>query len=405
MPLLDFWAADPSAVEKLSIEQIVSAAGDGNLRDDSECSSELRTYLRQISSEKLTEYIEHCLDNKFQDEGFVLQDLVNELGRRLEYEVTNGRYRGTSNHIGNDGHWGNPDGQSLVVEVKTSDAYRISLDKLIEYRDGLARNGEGETDCSVLIVVGRQDTGELEAQVRGSRHAWDVRLISVDALVNLVRLRESTEGSETGTKIRNLLVPREYTRLDEMVDIMFTTARDVEAATEAEIADQEEEHDEVDEDRPQRQWEFTDSDKLQAKREEIIEALNRRENTKLVKRSRALYWSSDRRIRAAFTLSKRYTRPGQVPYWYAYHPQWDEFLGAGESSYLVLGCMDLNSAFAVPLQVLRDVLSKLNVSTRATNNQQYWHIKVLEPSAGEYALQLPKSDESLPLNPYTLELS
>jgi len=35
----------------------------------------------------------------------------------------------------------------------------------------------------VLIVVGRQDTGELEAQIRGSRHAWDIRLISAEALL------------------------------------------------------------------------------------------------------------------------------------------------------------------------------------------------------------------------------
>ena len=52
------------------------------------------------------------------------------------------------------------------------------------------------TPSSILIVVGRDDTGELEAQVRGSRHAWDIRLISADALVKLVNLKETVEGSE-----------------------------------------------------------------------------------------------------------------------------------------------------------------------------------------------------------------
>ena len=84
-----------------------------------------------------------------------------------------------------------------------------------------------------MIVVGREDTGEVEAQVRGSRHAWDIRLISADALIKLVQLKENAEGPETGRKIRSLLVPREYTRLDDMVDVMFSTAKDMEIATEA----------------------------------------------------------------------------------------------------------------------------------------------------------------------------
>jgi hypothetical protein len=79
-------------------------------------------------------------------------------------------------------------------------------------------------------VVGRDDTGELEAQVRDSRHAWDIRLISADALLKLVLLKESADDPETGRKIRSLLVPMEYTRLDAMIDVMFTTATDVEQA-------------------------------------------------------------------------------------------------------------------------------------------------------------------------------
>jgi hypothetical protein len=95
----------------------------------------------------------------------VLQDLVNELGRRLDYTVTNGRYQGTQNAIGFDGLWRSPEGHTIVVEVKTSDAYRISLDTLSGYRQRLISNGEITDESSILIVVGRQDTGELEAQV------------------------------------------------------------------------------------------------------------------------------------------------------------------------------------------------------------------------------------------------
>jgi hypothetical protein len=55
---------------------------------------------------------------------------MNELGRRLDYKVTNGRYQGTTNSIGFEWIWLSPEGQTLIVEVKTTDAYRISLDTL-----------------------------------------------------------------------------------------------------------------------------------------------------------------------------------------------------------------------------------------------------------------------------------
>lgn len=51
-------------------------------------------------------------------------------------------------------------------------------------------------------------------------------------------------------------------------------------------------------------------------------------------------------------------------YWYAYHPSWDGFLESGKDGYLILGCMDLNSAFAIPSSVLADVLSDLNTRTK-----------------------------------------
>jgi hypothetical protein len=231
MPLLTLWSSSREAVSQFTIEQVVATAGNGVLKDSSDCSAELREYLSQVDTVSLSKYVEHCLSSSFQKGGMVLQDLVNELGRRLDYKVTNGRYQGTSNAIGYDGIWVSPEGHTIVAEVKTTDAYRISLDTIAKYRAQLINSAQIGASSSVLIIVGRDDTGELEAQVRGSRHAWDIRLISADALLKLVRLKESSDGLETGRKIRSLLSPMEYTRLDTMIDIMFTTATDVEQAS------------------------------------------------------------------------------------------------------------------------------------------------------------------------------
>jgi hypothetical protein len=100
------------------------------------------------------------------------------------------------------------------VEVKTTDAYRIDLDTIANYRRALVRQGTLQEDTSsILIIVGRQDTGDLEAQIRGSRHAWDVRLISTDALRRLVSIKEEIEDPQTVRQISDLLIPWSIRRL------------------------------------------------------------------------------------------------------------------------------------------------------------------------------------------------
>lgn len=48
----------------------------------------------------------------------------------LDYSVTNGRYQGTSNAIGNDGLWRSPEGHCVLVEVKTTDTGKyLNLDR------------------------------------------------------------------------------------------------------------------------------------------------------------------------------------------------------------------------------------------------------------------------------------
>src|SRR5437762_3076671 len=151
MPLLAFWASNPKAIGESTIEQIVTMAGDGALKDDSVCSNELREYLKQAKSDKLANYIDHCLSTSFTKSGLVFQDLVNELGRRLDYEVTNGRYQGKQGSIGYDGIWKSPEGHTIVAEVKTTDAYRIPLDTVAGYRERLLNLTEIAEPSSILI--------------------------------------------------------------------------------------------------------------------------------------------------------------------------------------------------------------------------------------------------------------
>ena len=402
MPLLAFWETNPDEIGKSSIEQIVAMAGDGNLKDGSICSDELRKYLTEANSPKLATYIKHCLESGFPKSGYVFQDLVNELGRRLDYKVVNGRYQGTVSEIGFDGIWVSPEGHTIIAEVKTTDAYRVPLDTIAGYRQKLLTASKMTNPSSILILVGRQDTGELEEQIRGSRHAWDIRLISADALLKLVQLKENSDDPETGGKIRSLLTPLEFTRLDGLVDVMFTTATDVETAIPESVEDEIETPAAV---APKdvivapSGWEFTDFAVLDKKRSEIVEAMARKTATKLIKKSRALSWDAMHETRIACSISKRY--PKSYLYWYAYHPEWNEFLNEGRESYFVLGCMDLDVAFAIPLKVIVANLPALNTTT--TSKKTYWHIHIVEADSGGYAIPLHQGKQ-LSLNQYQVSI-
>lgn len=210
MPLNNVWKSNRGEVLRMTVEQVVSIAGDGILRDHTESSEELRELLRVVPSERLFAYARHCLETSFNKSGLVLQDIVNELGRRLEFDVKNGLYQGKKNAVGFDGIWRLEGELDLVIEVKTTDYITISLDKLADYRDRLAADKQVQRNASMLVVVGREDTGALEAQLRGSRYAWEMRLISVEGLIKLVQIKEKSEDPNTLRQIRQLLQPFEY---------------------------------------------------------------------------------------------------------------------------------------------------------------------------------------------------
>jgi hypothetical protein len=320
------------------------------------------------------------------------------------------------NAVGYDGLWLSAEKHAIVVEVKTTDAYRISLDTIAKYRDRLAEAGRIGASSSVLIVVGRQDTGELEAQVRGSRHAWDVRLISADALIKLVQLKENTEAADTGRKIRDLLTPMEYTRLDRMIDVMFTAAKDVEVGTGGiQVEDDAAEGAGTPPIAPavpaavsaapapaKGTWQFTDGKLLQAKRKAILVAMGERTGARYIRKSPAQAWDASHQRRVACTVSKRYSKTMTSPYWYAYHPPWNQFLQEGAEAHLLLGCMDLPFAFALPLPVLTPLLDALNTTDK--DGEHYWHVNLGQSAPDRYTLLLPKRSEALPIDEYRLQL-
>lgn len=103
MALLEFLKSNRDMVLGLTVAQIVSTAGDGYLRDGSTDSNEFRSFLHQAPIDSLFGYIHHCLEDSIPRSGSLLQNLINELGGRSDFEVEDGLYQGRKNAIGFDG--------------------------------------------------------------------------------------------------------------------------------------------------------------------------------------------------------------------------------------------------------------------------------------------------------------
>jgi Protein of unknown function (DUF1524) len=127
----------------------------------------------------------------------------------------------------------------------------------------------------------------------------------------------------------------------------------------------------------------TDNKLIEAKREAIIAALSRREGVELKKAKGILYSGGD--VRAACPVSRRYTRPSSSYYWYGYSVEWPSFLSQSQKSFLVLGCMDRASAYAIPNAMIEKLLGELYRTP-----ERHWHIILEEDEKGLLHLAVPE---------------
>jgi hypothetical protein len=351
------------------VQNIIPLCGNGILKDDSPASSEFRYFLEIIPTDLLIKYTKDCLSESFAEGGFALQDILNQLGRRLNYDVEYGLYKGRKNEIGFDGIWTGKDGYKLIIEVKTTDAYRINLDTLRTYKDKLQEKGVIGKDSSILIIVGRQDTGDLEAQIRGSKHAWDIRLISTDAIIDLLNMRETVNDARILQQINEVLKPLEFTRLDKLVKLLFLTSQDQagnEISEEAENIIGTEQKKGAKEEK-QTPMKFHDL---------CIERINKLYGKQFIKLSKSTYESNDKTTGISLAVSKTYLSGNTVSYWYSFHTYQEDFLKDYKNSYACFGCGDENTVIIIPAAKFIEL--KKNFTTTTKGERTYWHVWIFK---------------------------
>lgn len=385
------WLNSSKQVTDKHVQQLIAFAGSGRLKDSDSGAPEFRAFLSNVPSSFLHRYANECLESSFTDSGFALQDIVNEVGARIGAKVTPGRYRGAAGKIGFDGLWQFPSGHSLIVEVKTTDAYRIDLSKITGYQRALEAQEEiCEDASSVLIVVGRQDTGDLEAQIRGSRFAWDIRLISVEALFRLVVIKEELEDPSIIQRIHQILVPREFTRLDEIADILFSTAEEIKQ----EEADESEETD----GKKSRNPKFTPV----AFHQPCIDRITKYLGVNLIKRSRAKYSTPDGSTVVNCAISKEHDPDKHPNYWFAFHPHQREFLLDARTAYVAFGCGSQNQLLLIPFTTFEKWLNSF--WTTEKGDKTYWHV-VIHKDKTRFFLHRKKGNARIDLSEYIVPIT
>jgi hypothetical protein len=146
----------------------------------------------------------------------------------------------------------------------------------------------------------------------------------------------------------------------------------------------------------------TGGNAIEAKRAEIISALADRLGTALIRKRGVYFWNASHDQRVVCTISKRYhDRPDL--YWFRYDTDWRAFLAERGGGYLLLGCMGLPYAFAIPYGVMDPLLEKLH-TTSVGGRLDFWHLNIIETVSGSYALALPRS-QAFPLDPYRIRLT
>ncbi|MDR1245712.1 MAG: hypothetical protein LBK57_01630 [Clostridiales Family XIII bacterium] len=83
----DLWESNKDAFEDKTLAQILKFSGDGKLKDENNTCKEFRSFLNILPTDKLALFANECLETTFDSAAYALQDIVNELGTRIGFNV------------------------------------------------------------------------------------------------------------------------------------------------------------------------------------------------------------------------------------------------------------------------------------------------------------------------------
>lgn len=217
--------------DMIEIKDILNLLPDEKLKDGSEQSKKFREFIEQKwTTEQTRKWLNECVTKSsgaHDPYNRAFQDLIISLGKRLGFEIEYGRYTGKSGEDNYDGIWRRGNGDTIVLEVKTS-AWPVSgVDQLGGYLEKLSKE-EGTANIFGFYVIGKGDVQPLIHQILGSRYKDRMRLILYEDLMEIRSLKEELEPvigeNEAIDKVQNILVPIESINVGTIVKLILEIA-------------------------------------------------------------------------------------------------------------------------------------------------------------------------------------
>ena len=373
--------------EGRAIKQIVGLFGD--LKDESKAQRELREYLAGCDIETLKRHAEECLkEKKFDERGFVLQDIVNTLAERLELKVDPGRYRGTQRDDDNgvDGVW-KTDDHAFVVEVKTTDTYRMDLKTIGDYRDNLLQKQEIKNNNSLLLVMGSMSKEEdLVSQVKGSPRAWDTRIITVGSLIQLVELKVKGSSGLNPDYFYEFLQPFDYICVDDLIKLLTGIVSDVSDTEEDDILETEQKTKSIQ--KPN-----------DSHRKRVLKTIETMHEGNLVQKGRARFENSKTGELFFISFSRNYGDEENAAYWYGYNYKF-----SNECNFLALCTKEPKDWFyLIPVEIVEKLTEEGKLNFKDYENSRCVHLHV-KTSNGQLMLKLRRGHGEEDIEQYKVSL-
>ena len=204
-----------------------------------------------------------------------------------------------------------------------------------------------------------------------------------------MRTKEEVEDPLIVQRIHSILIPREFTRLDAIADVLFSAAEDIkqdESALEVE-------------------GEAGDTTSDEAKvppvafHEACVQRIQGKLGVSLIKRSRAGYSSPDKTVALNCSVSKEHNPDTHPNYWFAFHPHQQEFLRQHPKAYVAFGCGTSTRLLLIPYVDFEAWLQ--DMWTTSNEDRIYWHVVIYREGDG-YTLRRKKGAKPIDVTPYLL---
>ncbi|APD47136.1 hypothetical protein BM449_00880 [Synechococcus sp. SynAce01] len=162
---------------------------------------------------------------------------------------------------------------------------------------------------------------------------------------------------------------REYTRVDEIIDLVFSTAEDILEETPEELAGEDGSED-------------TPSGRDPKEREKpvsfnlaCVDKIGKFFNADLTKQSRVVFGDLDSGLTITCAVSKEYKNSSGPGYWFAFQQHQLEKLSEASSAYACFGCGSPEQIAVLPLEFIKSQLEGMNQTIRE-DGRLYWHVQI-----------------------------